>query len=86
MGAVLADKNGIFAWGWNSQGKGFGEHAEAACFRRANKKRVRNATLFVASKRKKHGKMVIAKPCRECERVAINCKAVLYRDKDGVWR
>ena len=33
VAAVLADANGIFGWGWNSAGSGFGEHAEAAAFR-----------------------------------------------------
>lgn len=86
VAAVLADKWGIFSWGWNHVGKGFGCHAEAHCFQRANKKRMQKATLFVAARRKKHKKMVIAKPCRECERLTINVSRVVWRDKDGQWK
>ena len=42
VAAVIADKRGIFSWGWNSSGvTGYGEHAEAAAIRRANKRRLR---------------------------------------------
>ena len=65
VAAVLADSHGIFSWGWNSVGSGLGEHAEAAAFRRASKRRLEWATLCVAAKRK--GRIVLSRPCSECE-------------------
>jgi deoxycytidylate deaminase len=85
VAAVLADSWGIHAWGWNSVGSGFGEHAEAHCIKRANRQRISQSTLYVAAKRKKNNKPVLAKPCRECERVAIKCKKVVFRTKENVW-
>jgi len=85
VAAVLADSNGIFSWGWNSAGSGFGEHAEAMCMRRANKKRVPGATLYVAAVRRKSGNTILAKPCVECQPLAARCARVVYRDAGGRW-
>lgn len=66
VAAVLADGHGIFAWGWNSVGNGLGEHAEAAAIRRANKKRLKGATIYIASQRKRNKKAICSKPCPSC--------------------
>jgi tRNA(Arg) A34 adenosine deaminase TadA len=67
VGAVLADHNGIFSWGWNSSGcDGFGEHAEAAAIRRANKRRLRGAAIYVSARRRKSRSVILAKPCGMC--------------------
>lgn len=86
VAAVVADKNGIFAWGWNSAGSGFGEHAEAAAIRRANRKRLRGATIYVASQRMRNNKTVCSAPCVDCHEIIVNSGLkVIYRDSDGEW-
>lgn len=86
VAAVLADDYGIFSWGWNSVGEGLGEHAEHHCYKRANKQRIRGATLYVAA-RWKDGKVCKAKPCVRCGKIvkAYNL-IVVYRDGDGSWK
>ena len=87
VAAVLSDKNGIYAWGWNSSGPdGFGEHAEMNCLKRSNYKRIQGATLWVASRRKKSKNSVCSKPCAACFPFVKQALYVIYRDKDGVWK
>jgi len=87
VAAVITDRHGIFSWGWNSIGDGFGEHAEIAAIRRANKKRLDGAVIWVASRRRKSGNTVISKPCEHCQAL-INAWGLceVWRDKDGEWR
>lgn len=66
VAAVIADRHGIFSWGWNSVGDGFGEHAEAAAIRRANKKRLAGSTIYVASRRRKSKNTLLSRPCDHC--------------------
>jgi deoxycytidylate deaminase len=74
VAAVIADRHGIFSWGWNSSGRdGYGEHAEAAAIRRANKRRLDYATIYIAGKR---SKQVMSRPCEECQKLL---------KKWGVW-
>lgn len=87
VGAAIADVNGrIISWGWNSVGNGFGEHAEAAAIRRANRSRVRGGTIYIASKRERNGKVVPSKPCEDCQELinGYDIRAI-WRDKDGRW-
>lgn len=83
VGAAIADKHGLLSWGWNSSGfDGFGEHAEQAAIRRANKRRLKGATIYVAARR---NLPITAKPCEVC---AMHIKAfgitkVIYRDQEG---
>lgn len=86
VGAVVADGFGIFSWGWNSSGDGYGWHAEYHCLYRANRRRLAGATLYVAAIRQRNNKVVSAKPCLDCQKLVKICKAVLFRDKDGEWR
>lgn len=86
VAAVLVDAYGIFAWGWNSVGCGFGEHAEAAAIRRANKNRLKGSTIVVSSQRRRNKKAVMSKPCEDCQ--ALLDKWVIrtiYRDSVGGW-
>lgn len=86
VAAVLADDHGIFSWGWNSAGQGFGEHAEAAAVRRSNKKRLEGATIYVAGVRDRNGRPVNSKPCPACERLVRKWDlTVVYRGADGEW-
>ena len=88
VAAVLVDNWGIHAWGWNSAGPtGLGEHAEAHCLRRANRKRVKDSILYVAARRKRNNRWVTAKPCPDCQKLIekYGC-AVVWRDDMGMWR
>lgn len=87
VAAVIADKGGIFSWGWNSVGSGFGEHAEAAAIRRANKKRLHGSMIYVASIRARNDKPVMSMPCPDCaQRIqAAGISTVFYRDGNGDW-
>lgn len=88
VGACLADGWGVFSWGWNSSGaEGMGEHAECACLRRANFRRKFGATIYVAARRKRNGRIVTAKPCEGCEPLLKRWGLkVWYRDGEGDWR
>ena len=87
VAAILSDKWGIYAWGWNHMGlQGQGEHAEAMCLRRANRSRLPNSTLWVASVRARNGKVVSARPCEDCQRLLKSIGSVVYRDSDGIWK
>jgi deoxycytidylate deaminase len=88
VGAALADSRGVFAWGWNHVGRGFGIHAEDHCLLRANVKRLAGATLYVASRRRRNGKIIMSKPCEHCQMLidAYPLKRVLWRDSDGKWK
>lgn len=88
VACVIADKHGVFAWGWNHVGEGLGLHAEAHALSRANPKRLKGATVYVAAqRRKRRHPIVTAKPCEGCEQLldAVGVHAVVYRDKDGLW-
>lgn len=86
VAAVLVDKTGIYGWGWNSVGTGFGIHAEAHCLLRSNRRRWRESIMYVAAKRKKSGGTVTSKPCEECAKLVRKVGRVVYRDKDEVWK
>lgn len=86
VAAVLSDKEGVYAWGWNHEGAGFGEHAEVACLKRANHKRVPKSVMWVAARRKKSGNTVTARPCAACYPLVKQCRYVVYRDKAGTWK
>lgn len=87
VGCAIEDQTGIVAWGWNSVGHGFGIHAEHHAISRANRRRLAGATIYVASMRRKNGKLVTSKPCDACRRL-INKWAihVIWRDSSGNWR
>lgn len=90
VAAVIVDRKGsIFAWGWNSCGSdGYGEHAECAAIRRANQRRLKHATIYVAARRRdrKWDKCVTAKPCLSCQyRLDRWGLSVVFRDGKGVW-
>lgn len=87
VAAVIADKHGIFSWGWNSVGSGFGEHAEAAALRRANRDRLVGATIYVASRRQRNSKAILSKPCDSCDARIVKAELanIIYRSAEGVW-
>lgn len=94
MGAVLADKHGIFSWGWNytriwdkaSQHEN-GMHAEVHALDRANPKRLKGSTIYVAGRRASSGNMVESKPCPNCMDwiKTVKIRRIVYLDKT-IWR
>lgn len=86
VAAVISDSYGIYAWGWNSVGKGMGLCAEAHAIGRASKKRLKGSTIYVAGKWRGKDKAVPAKPCESCQRlIDKHGLKVVWRDKDEAW-
>ena len=86
VACVIADRHGVFAWGHNHAGAdGYGQCAEAHAISRANPARLPLATLYVAARRKKSKRKVIAKPCVKCAQIVSKCHAVVWRNKEGNW-
>lgn len=74
VAAVLSDKKGHFAWGWNHPGyDGYGEHAEHHAIKRGNPQRLMGARITIASRRRSSGNLLLSRPC-ECHR---------HRGKEG---
>jgi cytidine deaminase len=87
VGAAISDRWGIFSWGWNSVGDGYGQCAERHAVHRANKKRLYGATIYVAGIRNRNQRFVPAKPCVLCRKVIQKWQLhVMWRDNDGEWR
>lgn len=88
VAACLADRYGIFGWGINNAGPtGLGEHAEQHCIKRANRRRIQGATLYIAAQRRRtFEKIVTARPCPRCQQIIRGCLEVVYRDNEGKWR
>lgn len=84
VSAVIVDSYGIFAWGWNHAGNGYGCHAEAHAISRANPSRLSNASIYVAAKRYRNSKIVLARPCDDCM-THLKGLAIWWRDKTGAW-
>ena len=86
VSAVIADNRGIFAWGWNSPGGGYGEHAEMAAIRRSNKNRLHGATIYVGSVRQRTGKSIKSKPCPDCQYIIDKYELqVVWRNANEEW-
>ncbi len=92
MAAVLSDNHGIFAWGWNhgivdGEITGEGKHAEAHAISRANRRRLRGATLTVAGRYSKNNNHLLSRPCPKCLALAMKygIKTIEYLTKDGSW-
>lgn len=87
VACVIADNWGIFSWGTNHTGfDGYGMHAEAEAIRRANRRRLAGAILYVAGRRARNHNPVNSRPCERCQQIIHRVKAVYYRDKGGLWQ
>lgn len=87
VGAAIEDNNGIVSWGWNGPAGGLGIHAEAHAILRSNRKRLSGATIYVASIRGRNGKIILSKPCEDCQRLIDKWNLrTEYRHNDGNWR
>ena len=88
VGAAIVDRQGrIISWGWNSVGPtGLGLHSECHAIQRANRTRLAGGTIYVASTRARNRKIVLSKPCPECEKVIVKNKlTAIWRDNVGEW-
>lgn len=86
VAAVIADKHGVHAWGWNSSGAtGMGMCAEAHALSRANPRRLAVSTIYIAARRKKSGSVVVSRPCKKCAQIVSKCQIVMWQDKSGDW-
>ncbi len=85
VGACIADKHGIYSWGWNTLGNGFGCCAETHALLRANRKRLAGSKIYVAGYHKKTKNPCPAKPCQNCTRLitAAGIKQVYWHGKEG---
>lgn len=89
VGSCVTDPDGnIIAWGWNGMGPtGYGLCAERHAISRANKKRLKYGTIYVAGQYRDTGRMVFSRPCDECMRTISKYKLeVWFRDDAGRWR
>lgn len=87
VAAVIADKDGIFSWGWNHVGSGYGTHAESHAIQRANKQRLHGATIYVAARRQRTTNPITAKPCEDCQRLIDKWQLkVKWRDPSNQWQ
>ena len=88
MAAVIADGWGIFSWGWNSSGpSGMGMHAEEHAISRANRRRLKGATITVVGMNA-NGNWVLSMPCRErCLPLLmkVGIGHIVWMDKQGGW-
>ncbi len=87
VAAVLVDRRGILAWGWNHCGDGYRMHAKVHALRRANPRRLRGATLVVFGLRKKNGHPVLSRPCEDCEAMILRAgiRRVEYHTRNSGW-
>ena len=88
VGAVIADRHGIFSWAWNHVGDGRGLHAEQFAIQRANPKRLNGSSIYVAGQRRRNGRIVLAMPCKDClySIYMHDIKRIYWRDPSGGWQ
>lgn len=85
VACVIADSYGVFAWGWNHTGSdGLGLCAERHALSRANRSRLKGATLYVVGRRKKSKSFVNAKPCDKCWAAIPFGTNIVYSNR-GQW-
>jgi len=89
VGAVIYDYSGrLIGWGHNNSGPdGNGICAEKMAIRRANRSRLRGATIYIAGAWKCSGNYVVAKPCGSCYALLKKhgVSKVCNIRKDGTW-
>lgn len=89
MAAVIHDRRGVVSWGWNSAGRdGMGMHAEEHAVSRANRKRLRGATITVAGMGWERRKLLCSLPCLgRCLPLIrkVGIKRVEYMTRCGEW-
>ncbi len=64
VGALIHDKKGVVAVGWNNAWHGLGIHAEAHAVMRSNRARLRGATITIAGRR---CGWIYSRPCEACQ-------------------
>lgn len=87
MAAVISDRHGIYAWGWNHSLGDYSMHAEIHALSRSNPSRRKDSTITVAGERAKSGNVVLSRPCEDCL-TRLKTHGILsmrYQDKEGNW-
>ena len=89
VGCVIVDTEGrVVAWGWNHEGSdGLGECAEAFAIKRANRKRLVGASIYVFGQWGHSGNWVNAIPCMNCMALIrkYDLHYVYHSTKEGKW-
>lgn len=88
VAAVLSDRHGIFSWGWNHAGSGYGVHAEEHALSRANSRRLRGATLTIFGRYRINRHCVCSRPCEQrCMPLAkrVGIETIEYVIQNGAW-
>lgn len=88
-GAVIVDRNGaIVSLGWSHMtdrrmAQYYSMHAELHAILRAEKSRLKGATMYVATIVGKSGNVTSAKPCPACEGViaSVGIKDVVFTER-----
>lgn len=94
MAAVIRDKyDAIFSWGWNhAVNKSDGPHgvcAEEHAVMRANRSRLRSATITIGGIYRKGGNFLpSSRPCDSCARLLkkFGISRIEYITKSGEWQ
>lgn len=85
VGAIIFDRKGIFAWGWNSAGPtGMGLCAERHAIKRCNLDRINNSYILVLSLRK--NRIITSRPCKKCQSVIDKFGLVVIYYENGLWK
>ena len=85
VGAVIFDKNGILAWGWNNPGNGYGDHAEHMAIRRfVRGNHTCTAPIYIAVFASRKGRPITSRPCKNCEKLlrGYNVSGSIYYKKE----
>lgn len=88
MAAVLSDSKGNFSWSVNYFIANGSCHAEEGALRRANRRRVRGATLTVVGLRRRNGRLLHSRPCeRRCLKLIrkLGVKKIEYLNAVREW-
>lgn len=89
VGVVIVDpQDRVISVGWNHEGpQGMGECAEAFAIKRANRKRLVGASIYVFGQWRHSSNWVTAIPCSRCmaliRKHGLRC--IYHSTKDGKW-
>lgn len=97
VGAVIFDKHGPFAWGWNHWRQRGANGLISICAERhalgiegersVNRCRLMGATIAVAGYKKHNGNLFLARPCSICFPfiVKFGIRKIVYTQRGGGW-
>ena len=90
VACVIADKQGVFSWGWAHSlvNKYTSMHAEIHALSRANRERVKGAIMYVAATPRGQDRFVLAFPCDNCRLYLNNyqIRQVIFTTPSQTWK